>query len=142
MEGEVKGKTFKMKGHTLPGINQRSEGNTDLPDGRSKSSAFQQDFMDAGVAASQAMATQRRNQPQGPMGGVGTGVPGAFPSKPSMAKHTATQGSSKKSYSANRDVVNTHNASSATDSHFGDPHGPKPSAAKIYKKPKGKKTEY
>ena len=42
MEGEVKGKTFKMKGHTLPGINQRSEGNTDLADGRSKSSTFQQ----------------------------------------------------------------------------------------------------
>ena len=41
MEGEAKGKTFKMKGHTLPGINQRSEGNTDLADGRSKSSAFQ-----------------------------------------------------------------------------------------------------
>ena len=34
-------KPFKMKGHTLPGINQRSEGNTDLPDGRSASSAFQ-----------------------------------------------------------------------------------------------------
>jgi hypothetical protein len=35
------GKPFKMKGHTLPGINQRSEGNTDLPDGRSGSAAFQ-----------------------------------------------------------------------------------------------------
>jgi hypothetical protein len=33
---------FKMKGHTLPGINQRSEGNTDLPDGRSGSSPFQE----------------------------------------------------------------------------------------------------
>ena len=32
---------FKMKGHTLPGINQRSEGDTDTPDGRSASSAFQ-----------------------------------------------------------------------------------------------------
>ena len=32
---------YKMKGHTLPGINQRSEGNTDLPDGRSGSSPFQ-----------------------------------------------------------------------------------------------------
>ena len=32
---------FKMKGHTLPGINQRSEGNTDTPDGRSGSSAVQ-----------------------------------------------------------------------------------------------------
>ena len=34
-------KPFKMKGHSLPGINQKSEGNTDLPDGRSASSAFQ-----------------------------------------------------------------------------------------------------
>ena len=35
-------KSYKMKGHTLPGINQKSEGNTDLPDGRSGSSALQQ----------------------------------------------------------------------------------------------------
>ena len=35
------GKPFKMKGHTLPGINQRSEGDTDLSDGRSASSALQ-----------------------------------------------------------------------------------------------------
>ena len=41
MESNAKGKGFKMKGHTLPGINQKSEGNTDLPDGRSASSAFQ-----------------------------------------------------------------------------------------------------
>ncbi len=41
MEGPATGKKFTMKGHTLPGINQRSEGNTDLPDGRSASSAFQ-----------------------------------------------------------------------------------------------------
>ena len=33
---------FKMKGHTLPGINQRSE-TQNLPDGRAKSSAFQKD---------------------------------------------------------------------------------------------------
>jgi hypothetical protein len=33
---------FKMKGHTLPGIKQKSEGNTDLKDGRSGSAAFQQ----------------------------------------------------------------------------------------------------
>jgi len=34
---------FKMKGHFLPGINQRSEGDTNLPDGRSASSPFQQE---------------------------------------------------------------------------------------------------
>jgi hypothetical protein len=83
MEGDAKGKTFGLKGHTLPGINQRSEGN--------KSSTFQfSNMMSAGIAASQAMPTQRRNQPpQGAMGGVGAGVPGmpgAFPSKPSIAK--------------------------------------------------------
>ena len=33
---------FKMKGHTVPGIKQKSEGNTDLKDGRSGSAAFQQ----------------------------------------------------------------------------------------------------
>jgi len=32
---------FKMKGHTLPGIKQKSEGNTDLKDGRSGSAVFQ-----------------------------------------------------------------------------------------------------
>lgn len=85
MEGDAKGKTFGLKGHTLPGINQRSEGNTDLADGRSKSSTFQ--FMGTGFDALQAMSTQRRNQPpQGAMGGIGAGVPGAFPSKPSIAK--------------------------------------------------------
>ena len=31
--------TYKMKGHTLPGINQRA--NDNLDDGRAKSSAFQ-----------------------------------------------------------------------------------------------------
>ena len=40
MEGPVKGKTFKMKGHTLPGIKQAKSDN--LADGRSKSSALQQ----------------------------------------------------------------------------------------------------
>jgi len=32
---------FKMKGHTLPGINQKSE-TVNLKDGKSPSSAFQQ----------------------------------------------------------------------------------------------------
>tara|TARA_R100000808_G_scaffold9788_1_gene26555 strand:+ start:245 stop:607 length:363 start_codon:yes stop_codon:yes gene_type:complete len=45
MEGEVKGKTFKLKGHTLPGINQRSE-TKNLADGRSKSSTFQRGIGD------------------------------------------------------------------------------------------------
>tara|TARA_R100000900_G_scaffold145200_1_gene130445 strand:+ start:842 stop:1216 length:375 start_codon:yes stop_codon:yes gene_type:complete len=40
MTRKSKGK-FKMKGHTLPGINQKSE-TANLKDGRSPSSAFQQ----------------------------------------------------------------------------------------------------
>ena len=49
-------KPFKMKGHTLPGINQRSEGNTDLPDGRSGSSPFQQN------STIPAVGTEKRKQ--------------------------------------------------------------------------------
>ena len=43
MEGEVKGKTFKMKGHTLPGINQRSDAKATnvAAEGLAGSSAFQ-----------------------------------------------------------------------------------------------------
>ena len=43
MEGEVKGKTFKMKGHTLPGINQRLDAKaTNVAEqGLAGSSAFQ-----------------------------------------------------------------------------------------------------
>ena len=37
-------KPYKMKGHTLPGINQKSEGNTDLQDGRSGSSPLQASY--------------------------------------------------------------------------------------------------
>ena len=97
MEGEVKGSTFKMKGHTLPGINQRSGGN--------KSSAFQQGGM--GTAGNMAQTVQPNLGVQPPIppptGGVGavggTGATGGvLTSKPSMAK--------------------------------------------IYKKPKGKRTEY
>jgi len=40
MERKSKGAGYKMKGHTLPGINQNSETKT-LSDGRSKSSAVQ-----------------------------------------------------------------------------------------------------
>ena len=67
MEGEVKGKTYKMNGHTLPGINQRSGGN--------KSSAFQQG-MTGMMGAAQALH-QRRNPITpggGAMGGVGAGL--------------------------------------------------------------------
>tara|TARA_R100000988_G_scaffold102981_1_gene80233 strand:- start:1132 stop:1785 length:654 start_codon:yes stop_codon:yes gene_type:complete len=41
MERKKSGKGFKLKGHTLPGINQNIEGKN-LPDGRHPSSAFQQ----------------------------------------------------------------------------------------------------
>lgn len=35
--------SFKMKGHTLPGVNQKSE-TVNVTDGRSPSSAFQQNY--------------------------------------------------------------------------------------------------
>ena len=43
MSRKAKGKGFKMKGHALPGINQRSE-TPNIKDGRSASSPFQQGF--------------------------------------------------------------------------------------------------
>ena len=89
MEGEAKGKTFKMKGHTLPGINQRSEGNTDLADGRSKSSVFQQAFGQPPIVDPMAQRNPMVTG-GGAMGGVGAGVdPSLTPpivSKPSIAK--------------------------------------------------------
>ena len=90
MEREAKGKTFKMKGHTLPGINQKSEGNTDLADGRSKSSAFQLGLVDNTRSAfGGGDATQAMQQPN-PLPNVGAGVdPSLAPpivSKPSIAK--------------------------------------------------------
>ena len=87
MEGEVKGKTFKMKGHTLPGINQRS--------GENKSSTFQ--FMGAGFTASQNISDMHRRNPSAFAGGGGGGGgvvtptdPSTFVSKPSMAKDMKT----------------------------------------------------
>ena len=44
MEGAANGKTFKLKGHTLPGINQAKSSN--LADGRAKSSTFQRGIGD------------------------------------------------------------------------------------------------
>ena len=47
---------FKMKGHALPGINQR--GNENLEDGRSKSSAFQKDGITGKIYDSKAEADE------------------------------------------------------------------------------------
>ena len=97
MEGEVKGKTFKMKGHTLPGINQRLDANaTNVAEqGLAGSSAFQQGMMGAlGAAGNVAQTTQRRNPNPPPIGGgVNAGAvtnPSMFVSKPSMAKDMKT----------------------------------------------------
>ena len=65
MEGDAKGKTFKMKGHTLPGINQRSE-TKNLADGRSKSSAFQFGTGAGTFAASQLSNKMMQNQAAAP----------------------------------------------------------------------------
>ena len=81
MEGEVKGKTFKMKGHTLPGINQRLDANaTNVAEqGLAGSSAFQQGMMGTmGGAGNIAQAAQPQRNPLVP------NVP--LVSKPSAAK--------------------------------------------------------
>ena len=134
MEGEVKGKTFKMKGHTLPGINQRSDANaTNVAEqGLAGSSAFQQGLVDNTRSAFGGGG--------GAMGGAGNVQPNPLPptpivSKPSIAKDKAYK-------NMHLPENKHHNAKAATEQHFGDPHGPKPSMAKIYDKPKGKRTKY
>ena len=93
MEREATGPGFKMKGHTLPGINQKSEGNTDLADGRSKSSTFQQGMTSTmgatGNIAQGVMGVQPRNPNPPPIGGgavVREYDPSVVRSKPSVAK--------------------------------------------------------
>ena len=79
MEGPVKGKTFKMKGHTLPGINQRSE-TKNLADGRSKSSTFQQ-FTAGMLPPSSAIIEKYKamqTEQNMPKKSVSTGVPTQF----------------------------------------------------------------
>ena len=95
MEREATGKTYKMKGHTLPGINQRLDATaTNVAEqGLAGSSAFQQG-MTGMMGAAQAL--QQRKNPNTPGGGVGAmggmgagmGVGMAPPimSKPSVAK--------------------------------------------------------
>ena len=87
MEGEVKGKTYKMKGHTLPGINQRLDAKaTNVAEqGLAGSSAFQQ--MPMGTFPGGA-----GNIAQGVLGaqGVGTGMIPPIRSKQSMAKKYGT----------------------------------------------------
>ena len=72
MEGPIKGKTFKMKGHTLPGINQRS--------GTSKSSTFQQ-IWDAGIGPSRSIIEKYKAmqaEENMPKKSVSTAVPTQF----------------------------------------------------------------
>ena len=87
MEGEAKGSTFKMKGHTLPGINQRSE-TKNMADGRSKSSVFQQDMVSTFPGGAGNIEQRRNIPPQGPMGAVTN--PSMLVSKPSVAKDMKT----------------------------------------------------
>ena len=72
------------------------------------------------------------------MGGAGNVQPNPLPnvgvdgvppimSKPSMAKDKAYK-------NMHLPENKHHNAKAATEQHFGDPHGPKPSMAKRYKK--------
>ena len=128
MEGEVKGKTFKMKGHTLPGINQRSDANaTNVAEqGLAGSSAFQ--FAGVGAALtsmSPAMGGAGNVQQPNPL----PNVPPPIMSKPSIAKDKAYK-------NMHLPENKHHNAKAATEQHFGDAHAHKPSMAKIYEKPK------
>ena len=124
MEGEAKGKTFKMNGHTLPGINQRIDAKATnvAAEGLAGSSAFQQ-VPPVGV--------QPPIPPPvggvGAMGGMDMGMAPPIMSKPSVAKDKAY---TKMHLPENKN----HNAKAATEQHYGYPHGPKPSVAKRYKK--------
>ena len=106
MEGEAKGKTFKMNGHALPGINQKLDANAAnvAEQGLAGSSAFQQ-F--SGIEAVRSMAgnIQASNIGRGP----GRGGPPTQPQTWNVGQ---------------------------------PPMLSKPSVAKIYDKPKGKRTEY
>ena len=87
MEGDAKGSVFKMKGHTLPGINQKSSKN--------KSSAFQFGSAVMGsMGAAGNMAQQRnklnvQNPMAPPVDGTAIGNPPIM-SKPSAAKKYGT----------------------------------------------------
>ena len=87
MEGEAKGKTYKMKGHTLPGINQRLDANaTNVAEqGLAGSSAFQQ-LGATGAAIGGAANMVQQRSPLTPSAGANVGMPGVFPLKPSVAK--------------------------------------------------------
>ena len=54
MERRPKGKTFKLGGHTLPGINQRMD-QSSRADGKPKSSAFQQNEMGVDMEEEEAI---------------------------------------------------------------------------------------
>ena len=95
MEREATGKTYEMKGHTLPGINQRSDATaTNVAEqGLAGSSAFQQvppplgvqqPFPPPPVGGAGAMGTQGVGM--GAMGAQGVGMTPPLVSKPSMAK--------------------------------------------------------
>ena len=95
MEGEVKGKTFKMNGHTLPGINQRSDAKaTNVAEqGLAGSSAFQQNPFIGTMTGTDRMAQKMPgagmpgvNPPRGMVPNIGAGVGSMAMHKPSMAK--------------------------------------------------------
>ena len=94
MEGEVKGKTFEMKGHTLPGINQRIDANaTNVAEqGLAGSSAFQTNGV-VGMTPTGVMPTKQ--PPVMPMSATGPTPPSVLVSKPSMAKIFGAEGKPK-----------------------------------------------
>ena len=130
MEREAKGKTYKLNGHTLPGINQRSDAKATnvAAEGLAGSSVFQQ-----------VPGVQPPIPPPvggvGAMGGMGAGMGmgmGMTPTPPIMSKPSVAK---DKAYTKMHLPENkNHNAKAATEQHYGYPHGPKPSVAKRYKK--------
>ena len=96
MEGEVKGKTFKMNGHTLPGINQRSDAKaTNVAEqGLAGSSAFQfGNTMMGTMTGADRMAESMPgagmpgvNPPVGMVPNVGAGIGSMARHKPSATK--------------------------------------------------------
>ena len=83
MEGEVKGKTYKMKGHTLPGINQRLDATaTNVAEqGLAGSSAFQKGI---GKYKGEGSYGQKPPAPKQMIDPMQSGVTAGAPINPAM----------------------------------------------------------
>ena len=95
---------YKMRGHLLPGINQRSEGNTDLPDGRSGSSPLQKSSPAKHKDTDAEYQAMRKKPPmEQRIGGPGRGEVGH------KHPHAGQQGSTKGTWNSQSDYVASGN---------------------------------